>query len=580
MQIVTTSQFPVGALRWRLGAAWHVTVIAKVTFALRPVRSSFATGAQRPLVAGADGPDHVPRKAKPEVVVVGGRENGADMRLRLGTVDKASGSCGPLPNAARASRLRGLPAPIGNELLLPADFDFAWFNTAPADQWLTAPAKPIEKLVLENLLPNVDRFETEVGGIRPRAVVMVPGGTRVLVLEPDTWVIDANAGTCSVTFRAATPLDGAGEVTRIVVTHDESTGVDLGARPEPSAAERTLAGPSSVRTPALPFAKDAKPLALAPILENLPEPMVRSQPPPGSAPSSPPPPAFVRAAPVVSAAAASDDAARKQSGRAKTAAIARAPREVAPSEPSPSELEIALELLWAEEDLAARLEPTAVKTAPRNGAAAAGKGAPVASPVQRALRAKPAAGSDLTEALQSFLLRGDAAPVVLLEGVLTPQLSAMAALKALVELAGTLDGFDTNGRAVQERCARVTACSTVPRSTIESHSAALYDLVRRASRDAKEVDGSIRRVLVEARALEERSVFGDKHAVLHLAIERGASSIPCYLPVQHVAKLPLSEQLRARVLVEPRPRQDELESSAIALRVVAVGRVHDGRATR
>ena len=84
-------------------------------------------------------------------------------------------------------------------------------------------------------------------------------------------------------------------------------------------------------------------------------------------------------------------------------------------------------------------------------------------------------------------------------------------------------------------------------------------------------DAEIERLLVDERAFDERTLFGEKHVVFSLG--SGASALPAYAPEAVRPVVPLFEVVRARVIAEIHARQDRSEGAAFALRLVALGRV-------
>ena len=85
----------------------------------------------------------------------------------------------------------------------------------------------------------------------------------------------------------------------------------------------------------------------------------------------------------------------------------------------------------------------------------------------------------------------------------------------------------------------------------------------------KYLDAHLERVLLEQRRYQRRTVFGGP--CLRTLLTPGA--LPAYLPASLAEKLPLVTQLRARLIAEVNPSQDQYESHPHALRVVALGRV-------
>ncbi|MBM4357009.1 MAG: hypothetical protein FJ096_02760 [Deltaproteobacteria bacterium] len=81
----------------------------------------------------------------------------------------------------------------------------------------------------------------------------------------------------------------------------------------------------------------------------------------------------------------------------------------------------------------------------------------------------------------------------------------------------------------------------------------------------------VERTLVEARAFSYRNLLGAKWA--RALLVREGVSVTCYVPEAIAAILPLYASFPARVIGEIFPRQDHDEESAVAIVVVALGRL-------
>ena len=87
------------------------------------------------------------------------------------------------------------------------DFDWTFFNAAPADQQLPKYLRGDEPLLFENLHPEAPRWETRLPGLRLRALVR--GGddvVRDIVLPLDTLFADLDAGKLYLTWRGHVPV--------------------------------------------------------------------------------------------------------------------------------------------------------------------------------------------------------------------------------------------------------------------------------------------------------------------------------------------------------------------------------------
>lgn len=306
MEIIATPPFLTGSVTWQEHPGqWTLTVVCKVTYALKPGTSIVATepeGINERDNHWDDDPgkcvyapsDLAPYKPRPEVVLVGRafaprREPVRSLfaRLVVADVDKSIEVIGPrtitrdgavsegpkwtqmplryeraaggddswnpvgidpavvdaygrrtLPNlqppGLDAEGPRGIPTagfgPIASrwlvrsaklgalvgafaqntwtEAALGVDFDGSYFQSAPSDQ-LVEELRPDERILLENMHPEIERFSTRLPGLRPRMRVEIEGlPPWEPDFVPDTLWIDTNRAIASLTFRAQVPLDG------------------------------------------------------------------------------------------------------------------------------------------------------------------------------------------------------------------------------------------------------------------------------------------------------------------------------------------------------------------------------------
>ncbi|MFT3770228.1 MAG: DUF2169 domain-containing protein [Minicystis sp.] len=101
---------------------------------------------------------------------------------------------------------------------LPREIEASYFNAAPLDQQVEA-IRPDERIVLENLHPELTRVATNLSPVVPEAVVERPGRAP----EPapflcDTMIIDADRGVCTLTWRARIVLDAQHALGAVRVT--------------------------------------------------------------------------------------------------------------------------------------------------------------------------------------------------------------------------------------------------------------------------------------------------------------------------------------------------------------------------
>ncbi|WP_437279949.1 DUF2169 domain-containing protein [Sorangium sp. So ce375] len=93
---------------------------------------------------------------------------------------------------------------------LPEDFDWGYFNVAPPDQQIAGYLRGDEALALENLHPELPRYESRLPGLRARCFVEASARgkaeVREVQLHLDTLWIDADAGRLALVWRGLTPI--------------------------------------------------------------------------------------------------------------------------------------------------------------------------------------------------------------------------------------------------------------------------------------------------------------------------------------------------------------------------------------
>jgi hypothetical protein len=160
---------------------------------------------------------------------------------------------------------------------LPQDIDAAYFNAAPADQHVDA-IRPDERIVLDNLHPDLPHLVTNLSGEKPEAVVERPGKPiEVVPFLCDTMVIDADRGVATLSWRARIILEARDEPGRVHVT------LAGAAQPAPREEARVTATTAAVSA--------APQVAVASIPDRSPEvaaPPVTPAAPPRPAPSPAP----------------------------------------------------------------------------------------------------------------------------------------------------------------------------------------------------------------------------------------------------------------------------------------------------
>jgi hypothetical protein len=168
-------------------------------------------------------------------------------------------------------------------------------------------------------------------------------------------------------------------------------------------------------------------------------------------------------------------------------------------------------------------------------------------------------------------------PMRIVVGELRARFGAVARLRASVEVGGVLGTGDARWRELLTSAQQLLE---LPRPEIggaaTQRAAALRDAyAAQAGKGTTRTlfDDEVARVLLEQRAFDERTLFGDKHLVFDFA--DGSGSVPAYAPLSLREWLPLFDPLQVRVVAELHPRQDRAEASPVAARLLAFGRSLD-----
>lgn len=87
------------------------------------------------------------------------------------------------------------------------------------------------------------------------------------------------------------------------------------------------------------------------------------------------------------------------------------------------------------------------------------------------------------------------------------------------------------------------------------------------------LDDHTRRMLLEGRHYQKRTVFGDEWLRALMMPSLSKTGIPSYLPHTLDKELPMFEAFDARIIAEAHVQQDQFETHECALKVVALGRI-------
>ncbi|MEZ4309495.1 MAG: hypothetical protein R3F14_15775 [Polyangiaceae bacterium] len=167
-------------------------------------------------------------------------------------------------------------------------------------------------------------------------------------------------------------------------------------------------------------------------------------------------------------------------------------------------------------------------------------------------------------------------PLVLLAGELNFVFDELAALKAAV---AATSPFASSDKKLKETLDTVAELLQTP--WIQGSTGVADGLVQRIkeafaqgnrSLPASYLDSHTERTLLEQRAFQKRTVFGEPHLRALLSPLGVQASIPTYLPEALATKLPMVLRMRVRLLAEAHLPQDQYETYPASLRAVAIGR--------
>jgi hypothetical protein len=87
------------------------------------------------------------------------------------------------------------------------------------------------------------------------------------------------------------------------------------------------------------------------------------------------------------------------------------------------------------------------------------------------------------------------------------------------------------------------------------------------------LESAVERALLQKRKYQTRLLFGGPHLRISLHVAGCEEPVPTYLPASLATELPLYARFGVRIVAELLHRQDQYESSELALRALAVARV-------
>jgi hypothetical protein len=168
-------------------------------------------------------------------------------------------------------------------------------------------------------------------------------------------------------------------------------------------------------------------------------------------------------------------------------------------------------------------------------------------------------------------------PIVLLSGELSFIFDELAQLKAMV---AATSPFTQSDKKLKETLDTVNEILQTP--WIQGSTGVAEGLVGRIKEAFAQgnrtlppsyLDTHTERMLLEQRAFQKRTVFGEPHLRTLLSPLGVQAAIPTYLPESLATKLPMVLRMRVRLLAEAHLPQDQYETYQASLKAVAIGRV-------
>ncbi len=168
-------------------------------------------------------------------------------------------------------------------------------------------------------------------------------------------------------------------------------------------------------------------------------------------------------------------------------------------------------------------------------------------------------------------------PLVLLSGELSFIFDELAQLKATV---AATSPFTQSDKKLKETLDTVNEILQTP--WIQGSTGVAEGLVGRIKEAFAQgnrtlppsyLDTHTERMLLEQRAFQKRTVFGEPHLRTLLSPLGVQAAIPTYLPEGLATKLPMVLRMRVRLLAEAHLPQDQYETYQASLKAVAIGRV-------
>lgn len=316
-------------------------------------------------------------------------------------------------------------------------------------------------------------------------------------------------------------------------------------------------------------------------LKPLGSPLVTPRRPPASAPSHD---AAARGVAAASNAAAASAAVASESATPAEAKPARQP--ATPREPAREHVD----LIWFDPDAVARIRADRVLgEAPEKRPPVVwitGDAQPREPEEARQRRDVLAVMSRVTPLDEAGVARaaGDAyhddgtftAPLVLIGGELALAFDEIEALRATITVVSPFVGTDKKLRdTVDGATEALKSPWPLPADIAEGFTRRVEEAFAQGQRAVAPgyLETSVEKILLQGRKYQKKTLFGEPRIRALLSFGGSLAPIPAYLPEPIGPKLPLFRRFKTRAIVEIRPQEDQYESNADALLVIALARI-------
>ena len=168
------------------------------------------------------------------------------------------------------------------------------------------------------------------------------------------------------------------------------------------------------------------------------------------------------------------------------------------------------------------------------------------------------------------------APLALVSGEIALAFDEVEALRATITVVSPFVGNDKKLRdAVDAATEGLKSPWPLPGDIADGFTRRLEEAFAQGQRSVAPgyLEASVEKILLQGRKYQKKTLFGEPRIRALLAFAPNSQPIPTYLPEPLAPKLPLFRRFRARAIMEVRPQEDQYESHADALLVLALARL-------